>query len=330
MNYKNTRLGFILSVGAALAACSTPPGTDAGDVVVSDTPASDTPSVDVPVADVPVADVPTSDAPATGNDCTTYCTEVTMNCTGDLAQYNNMAECMSYCTAAMWPAGTPGAMAGNTLACRIYHGGAPAMASAATHCIHAGPTGGAVCGTVNFRTEAASTYTRVDRMGKPAVSTALVPAAMKNMYNDASPAGDMAFAGTFIASLTTLHSALDADLLTLHLASCSMITMTGGLPSCLGQEYAAGHTVASLIVPHDTLTLDPTQPAGFPNGRRLEDPVIDVTLGVLLLNIAGGQCGTPSANCSALTLASLPLNPAHNDVMNLTTFPYIAPIHPAP
>ena len=57
--------------------------------------------------------------------------------------------------------------------------------------------------------------------------------------------------------------------------------------------------------------------AGFPNGRLAADPVVDVTLAVLLLDLsAPGQ--------DAATLANLPLNPPENDVPFLDEFPYFA------
>jgi hypothetical protein len=219
-------------------------------------------------------------------------------------------------------------MSGNTLGCRIYHGGAPAVMDAATHCPHAGPSGAGVCGNVNFRNDPPTAFRRVDRMGMPAVSTALVGATRKNAYNDADPAGDMAFAGDFVTTLTALHNALDDDFAVLNLASCSMTTMINGLPSCLGQQYAPGRTVASLVVPNDVLNLDTAVAAGFPNGRRLQDQVIDITLGVLFLRLGTGMCGT--ATCNAATLAGLPLNPRANDLPFLTTFPYLAAPHRAP
>jgi len=73
-------------------------------------------------------------------------------------------------------------------------------------------------------------------------------------------------------------------------------------------------TVASLVVP-DTLTLDLSQPSGFPNGRRLPDPVIDVTLAVIFLDLR---------THSPLTFANLPLNPGGNDLPFRTSFPYLA------
>lgn len=79
------------------------------------------------------------DAPAL--DCSTYCTEIQDHCTGANLQYASTAECMAAC--ASFPVGTSTVtdMTGNTLGCRIYHGGAPATMAAATSCPHAGPGG---------------------------------------------------------------------------------------------------------------------------------------------------------------------------------------------
>ena len=53
----------------------------------------------------------------------------------------NIAHCTATC--ASFPVGTSKVTdtAGNTLGCRIYHGGAPSSATPATHCVHAGPGG---------------------------------------------------------------------------------------------------------------------------------------------------------------------------------------------
>ena len=85
--------------------------------------------------------------------CAAYCAKVQMNCTagsgdgGGHEQYADVATCTSYCmTAADWPAGMTGDTSGNTIGCRLYHAGA-AAADPTTHCPHAGPTGGNVCGS---------------------------------------------------------------------------------------------------------------------------------------------------------------------------------------
>ena len=173
-----------------------------------------------------------------------------------------------------------------------------------------------------FRTDPPTAYTRVDRMGMPAVSTVLV--LDTETYNDADPEDDVVVTSTatglpqFVESdmagqLAGLHEALRDDIAGAGLTRCS--TGSGAtidvLP-CVNQEVAPGVSVADLIVP-DTLTVDPFQVAGFPNGRRLQDPVIDLTLSIILLDqtqhpvdqLVGG------------------VNPTANDVPFLSQFPYL-------
>ena len=74
-------------------------------------------------------------------------------------------------------------------------------------------------------------------------------------------------------------------------------------------------TVANLVVP-DTVKEDLSRPSGFPNGRRLTDPVIDLTLGFLFIDI--GKHGVDAQ-------AKIPLNPAGNDQPFRAAFPYLSP-----
>ena len=300
----------------------TPPTPDA---FTAEDDAFNAPDSPAPMDD---AFVPTDAPVVITNDCAGYCTQMGINCTGDNAQYIDTADCMAQCTALGWAAGTPGAMDGNTIACRIYHSGAPAVGNPADHCPHAGPTGAGVCGAgIAFRTEASSMAVRVDRMGMPAVATATVSGANKNAYNDGNPSDDamLAFAVDQITTLTGIHAALDDDLAAMSLTPCSMamadyIDPDGAgpvppLPECLGQEIFGPGTarVYQLVIP-DTLRVDPAQVSRFPNGRDLDDPVIDVTLAAALLDLG---THTPA------TLASVPLNPPQNATGEiLTTFPY--------
>ena len=91
---------------------------------------------------------------------------------------------------------------------------------------------------------------------------------------------------------------------------------TFDVSSCLNQVIpgTGGTTVAGAVVP-DTLTLNLAAPSGFPNGRKLADPVIDVTLAVIFLDLGVH---------SPLTLAQLPLNPAANDLPFGDAFPFLA------
>ena len=96
-------------------------------------------------------------------------------------------------------------------------------------------------------------------------------------------------------------------------------TQTGSaldVSPCLNQTVA-GRSVASLVVP-DVLTLDPTKASGFPNGRTLTDPVIDLELAALFLDLRVHPVDT---------LAKLPLNPSGNDVPLPATFPYLGEAH---
>ncbi len=76
--------------------------------------------------------------------CDAYCTEIMANCTGDVAQYPTDAACKGVC--ATFDPGTLADTDGATLGCHLYHGGAPAVSNAATHCPHAGPLGDGTCG----------------------------------------------------------------------------------------------------------------------------------------------------------------------------------------
>lgn len=84
---------------------------------------------------------------------------------------------------------------------------------------------------------------------------------------------------------------------------------------CLTQTVVPGRSVADLVVP-DMLRLDLKQPASFPNGRLYLDPVIDISLAVIFLDLRRHP---------ATTFAALPVNPNGVDQPLPTTFPFLAP-----
>ncbi len=144
-------------------------------------------------------------------------------------------------------------------------------------------------------------FQRVDRMGMPAVATAVITS--KDAYNQADPVDDAAgaFVPEIVANVGALHAALDDDLTGAGLTPCAT-------SNCVNQA-------APLVVP-DVLTIDVSQPPGFPNGRRLKDTVIDITLAVVLLDLQ---------THSATTLVGL--NPTENDRRFRRNFPYLARPH---
>lgn len=157
-----------------------------------------------------------------------------------------------------------------------------------------GPLGAA------FPTDASS-FSRVDRMGMPGVATVVITS--KDAYNQADPTDDAAgtFVGEIVANVDFLHTALDDDLTSLGLTPCATL-------DCVGQA-------APFVVP-DVVTLDTSQPPGFPNGRLLTDPVIDITLALILLDL----------NTHPVTTL-IGLNPTANDKPFLDHFPYLRRPH---
>lgn len=93
---------------------------------------------------------------------------------------------------------------------------------------------------------------QVDRMGRPAITTALIPnGSDKTAFNLADPAGDFAAFGPIVnASIAGLSDQANADALT------------------------------PILLP-DVLTIDTSDASGFLNGRQLADDVIDAELTLL-------------------------------------------------
>jgi hypothetical protein len=75
----------------------------------------------------------------------------------------------------------------------------------------------------DFRTDPVSAYVQVDRMGMPAVATALISSGSKVLYNDASPTRDATgdFVGELAATLTPLTNALADDFIARGLTPCA-------------------------------------------------------------------------------------------------------------
>jgi Domain of unknown function (DUF4331) len=161
-----------------------------------------------------------------------------------------------------------------------------------------------------FATDDPSAYARVDRMGMPAVATAVVSS--KDDYNAADPTDDasLAFAGEIIGNVIGIHAALDDDLSGAGLTPCGASGTEPTVGMCIDQA-------APFVLP-DTIALDTSVTSGFPNGRQLADPVIDVTLALVLLDLSVHD---------VTTLAGLPLNPNANDLAFSSSFPYLAAAH---
>ena len=136
---------------------------------------------------------------------------------------------------------------------------------------------------------------QIDRMAMPDIMNFLIPADQKDAFNQAEPANDEAnYRATARSSIEAVRARVDPVL---------------GTPQDGGPlgDLTAEQTAAALIP--DVMTIDFSQPVQFPNGRRLQDDVGDVGLGVLLNR--GGAAGMPDG----IDGSGKPF---------LTSFPYLA------
>jgi hypothetical protein len=166
-------------------------------------------------------------------------------------------------------------------------------------------TGGsnANTGTIKAWVSTTRSGNRIDRMGIPAINTALIPSAQKDAFNAGDPADDAArYRTTAATTIRTLRGAVD------NLFGHPSETRGGGPLGNLTPDE-----VATALIP-DIVTIDFSKPVQFPNGRRLQDDVIDAALGVVL-NRGGAMGISDGVNA--------------NDRAFLTSFPYLAAPHTA-
>jgi hypothetical protein len=117
--------------------------------------------------------------------------------------------------------------------------------------------------------------TQIDRMGRPAINTVFLHGDRKNQFNAGVPANDQRdFRGDVVDTLLAL-----------------------------GNSQARADALANVLLP-DILTFDTSSSAGFLNGRKLSDDVIDAELGLITNGAVTGDC-------------------VANDSTFLSSFPYL-------
>jgi hypothetical protein len=161
-------------------------------------------------------------------------------------------------------------------------------------------TGGSAANSGTIKTWVTTSRAgRIDRMAIPLVAAALFPpGAGRDPFNASDPNTDVAnFTGTVVGSVERLRGIAD--------------TVFGPMQpgGALGRLTPA--QVAAIVLP-DVVTIDFSKPVQFPNGRRLQDDVLDATLGIVMNR--GGAAGV-SDGINA------------NDRPFLATFPYLAEPH---
>jgi Domain of unknown function (DUF4331) len=152
--------------------------------------------------------------------------------------------------------------------------------------------------------------TQIDRMGRPAINTVFIPnnpfppdraedgkASKKTTFNHGEPSNDVAnWRAEVVDTLQTTFSLNNAG------------GPLGGTDNP-SDDAAKISGLAGFLLP-DILTVNVSSPAGFPNGRKPADDVIDAELGLVTEGFVTTDCV------------------GSNDKAFPTTFPYLAVPHP--
>ena len=133
---------------------------------------------------------------------------------------------------------------------------------------------------------------QVDRMGNPAVNTALIPAALKDAYNFGQPHND---AKDFAPVILKQILALDQKFGTCPSSATSAAACNPNVP-----------LLASVAVP-DILRFASQLPDGFPNGRRLADRTTDVLISLILQIPGFTDTTTAKTYCPSFPFLGPPL-----------------------
>jgi hypothetical protein len=173
---------------------------------------------------------------------------------------------------------------------------------------------------------------QVSRLGSPLVNELIIPLKFKDRFNASTPDGDSQFA-QFVTNpqLAQLLSAVFGISIPQGPRNDLVAIFATGIPvnNVTGPNFT---TFLSDGKPHEMLRLNVAIPpaespsrlgllggdvAGFPNGRRVFDDVVDIELRA----VAGGTPFTPATNVSPNN--TLGDGVANNDVPFLTRFPYL-------
>lgn len=160
-------------------------------------------------------------------------------------------------------------------------------------------TGGSSASSGTIKTWVSTTKggQRIDRMAIPAINTALIPSAQKDAFNADDPINDATkYRSTGVTTIRTLRTAVDG------LFGTSNSQLGGPLGNLTPEQVGAA------LIP-DVVTIDFSRSLQFPNGRRLQDDVIDAALGVVL------NRGGPSGISDGINA---------NDKAFLNSFPFLA------
>jgi hypothetical protein len=176
--------------------------------------------------------------------------------------------------------------------------------------------------------KATGTYVQVSRLGQPLVNEVVIPRAAKDLFNSIAPTEDAAAlpfvldpeVPKLLSALFGIQSPPSAreDLVTIFLTGIPGLNQPPGVrPS----EMLRLNTAVPPVLAPNPMGVLGGDIAGFPNGRRLTDDVVDIALRAM----AGATPLTAQFNQGIN--AQLGDGVSGNDKPFLTVFPYVAAPH---
>jgi Domain of unknown function (DUF4331) len=175
-------------------------------------------------------------------------------------------------------------------------------------------------------------WVQISRLGMPLVNEVVVPVSLKNYFNGSSPTNDEQYLGAVnnpelprlieaVYSIPAPDSNPTKDGIQRSDLVSVFLKGVDGLNRPANVEAAEMLRLNMSIAPcpagcpaHSTLGVIGGDTAGFPNGRRLEDDIIDISLQV----VEGELIGTPNDLADGVGANDLPFE---------MTFPYLAYPH---
>jgi hypothetical protein len=178
-------------------------------------------------------------------------------------------------------------------------------------------------------------YVQVSRLGEPLINEAVIPLGQKDEWNRSDPEDDARFEGFYTSpevsrlenllygsALAPIAESNRTDLVAILLTGVPGLNFTGSRRADL---LRLNTTIAPASSPN-RLGVLAGDLAGFPNGRRLGDDVIDIELRAFAQGYGpflNGLLGLPNKSPNNLLGDGVDAN----DVPFLTTFPYVATPH---
>ena len=184
----------------------------------------------------------------------------------------------------------------------------------------------------DVRNEAA--WVQISRLGEPLINEAVIPRGKKDLWNSTDPADDMRFLRFYRSPEVTklenaLYDALDNanetdrdDLVAILLTGVPGLNYTGPTKADL-LRLNTGIAPTADVGEGDRLGVLNGDLAGFPNGRRLEDDIVDIDLRAFAEGYGSflhGLLGLPNRSPNNLLGDGVDAN----DRMFRADFPYVA------